>query len=120
MYLEPEAIHQTFLAMTEYMGPHSRIAFDYVYLDVLQGEGRHYGESEVVKSVSGVNEVWRFGIEQNHLESFLAKYGWRVVHHMNAKEMEEAYFKDERGRIIGQVNDTHCLVTAEKWQVASQ
>ncbi len=114
MYLEPEAVHHTFLTMTEYMGPHSRIAFDYVYLDVLRHEARHYGETEIMKSVSGVNEAWRFGIEKNHIEQFLSEYGLRLVNHMTAKDMEQVYFKDDQGRTICRVNDTHCLVTAEK------
>ena len=58
MYLELEAVRQTFLTMTQYMGPQSRVAFDYVYLDVLRREGRRYGEAGVMRTVSGVNEAW--------------------------------------------------------------
>ncbi len=67
-----------------------------------------------MSAVSGVNEAWRFGIEQGKAEQFLAQYDWRLVNHMNAQEMEAKYFTDEHGRTIRPVNDTHCFVTAEK------
>ncbi len=114
MYLEPEAIHNTFRAMTEYMAPHSRVAFDYIYSDVLRHEKQHYGEVAIMKSVSRVNEAWRFGIEKNTIEQFLSNYNLRLVDHMSAKDMEDRYFKDDQGKTLGHVNDTHCLVTAEK------
>ena len=114
MYLEPEAIHATFRAMTETMGPHSLVAFDYIYSDVLQHEKRHYGETEIVQAVSGVKEAWRFGIDKDGIGSFLADYGLRLVNHMSAKDMEATYFKDEWGKTVRHLNGTHCLVTAEK------
>jgi methyltransferase (TIGR00027 family) len=114
MYLEPEAIYDTFRTMVEYMGQHSLVAFDYIYSDVLQRRKRHYGETEIVKSVSKVKEAWHFGIENNQIEQFLSDYSLRLINHMSAKDMEETYFKDDQGRTIGYFNDTHCLVTAEK------
>jgi methyltransferase (TIGR00027 family) len=114
MYLEPEAIHNTFLTVTDYMGRHSCIAFDYVYSDVIRHEKKHYGETQIIKSVSRVNEAWRFGIEKNKIEQFLLNYGLSVINHMNSKDIEDCYFKDDQGRMLRHVNDTHCLVTAEK------
>lgn len=114
MYLEPAALHQTFQTLGEYAGPRSRVAFDYVYGEVLRREGRHYGADDVVNAVSGVNEAWRFGIEQGQVEGFLARYAWRLVDHLTAGEMEARYFGDLQGQGLRLVNDTHCLVTAEK------
>lgn len=114
MYLEPEAVNDTFLTMSESMAPHSRIAFDYVYSDVLRHEQTHYGEAEIMRSVSRVNEAWRFGIEKNKIEQFLASYDLHLVNHMSARDIEEYYFQDDRGRMTRHVNDTHCLVTARK------
>ncbi len=92
----------------------SRVAFDYIYADVLRHEKQHYGETEVMKSVSGVNEAFRFGLEKNTIEQFLSNYSLRLVDHLSAKDIEERYFKDRQGKTICQVNDVHCLVTAEK------
>jgi hypothetical protein len=67
-----------------------------------------------MKSVSSVKEAWRFGIEDNKIEQFLARYNLHVANHMSATDIEETYFKDEQCRRIRHINDTHCLVTATK------
>lgn len=114
MYLEPETVDVTFQAVTGYMGSHSLITFDYVYSDVLRREKNRYGGTDLMKSVSRVNEAWKFGIEQGAIGQFLSKYGLRLQNHMNPAEIEKRYFRDVRGNIIGHVNGTHCLVTARK------
>lgn len=114
MYLEPEAMRLTFRTMAEYMGPASRVAFDYVYSDVLRNEKRHYGETEIMKSVSRVDEAWRFGIEKDTIGQFLSEYRLRLVDHMSAKDMQDRYFTDDQGNVLCRINDVHCLVTAEK------
>ncbi len=114
MYLRPEAVDDLFRTLAEYMGRHSLIAFDYVYADVLRHEKKHWGEAAVVSAVTRVREPWQFGIEEHEIAHFLATYGLHLVHHMHAKDMEETYFQDDRGRIIGRVNGAHCLATAEK------
>ncbi len=114
MYLDAGAICALFRTMAEYMGPHSLVAFDYVYSDVLRREKRHYGETQVVRSVSSVKESWLFGIDDKRIEQFLSDYGLRLINHMTAKDMQERYFKDDRGKTIGHMNGVHCLVTAEK------
>jgi methyltransferase (TIGR00027 family) len=119
MYLEPTAVHAAFRSMAEYMGPNSRVAFDYVYSDVLRHEKQHYGETQILKSVSRVNEAWQFGIEKDAVGKFLSNYDLRLVDHLTARDMEDRYFRDDQGKTIGQVNDTHCLVTAERQPFAA-
>jgi methyltransferase (TIGR00027 family) len=114
MYLEPKSVDVTFQTVTSYMGPHSLIAFDYVYSDVLSREKNRYGETALVRSVSRVNEAWQFGIEQGTIDQFLSKYGLQLQNHMNPTDIETRYFRDIRGDVIGHVNGTHCLVTARK------
>ncbi len=114
MYLEPESVDVTFQTVTDYMGPHSLMAFDYVYSDVLKCEKNRYGETALVKSVSRVNEAWRFGLEQGAIDRFVSKYGLRLQNHMNSADIENRYFRDIHGNVVGHVNGTHCLVTARK------
>jgi methyltransferase (TIGR00027 family) len=114
MYLEPEAVDATFRTMAEYMGPCSLVAFDYIYADVLRHERRRYGESAAARSVSGAKEPWRFGIAENGIGQFLARYGLHLANHMNPQAMEETYFRNEQGRTTRRVSDIHCLVTAQK------
>lgn len=114
MYLQPESVDATFQTIRDYAGKGSRIVFDYVYASVLRHEGNCYGEAGVAKMVSDAGEKWYFGIEKGEIGQFLAGYGMELIEHKDAEELEKAYFSDSRGRIVGKVNGTHCLVIAEK------
>jgi hypothetical protein len=81
---------------------------------VFRHERRHYGETEIAGSVCRRGETWGSGIEKDAIQQFLTKYGLRMQDHMNARDIERHYFKDERGNATGRVNDTHCIVTAGK------
>jgi len=114
MYLQPESVEATFQTIRDYAGKGSWVVFDYIYASVLRKEGIYYGETGIVQTVSGAGEQWHFGIEKGEIEQFLAKYAMQLIDHKDAKDLEQAYFSDSNGKIIGRVNGTHCLVTAEK------
>ncbi len=114
MYLQPESVHAAFKTIQDFAGKHSWIIFDYIYASVLRNEGIYYGETRMVQTVSGVGEQWHFGIEKGEIEQFLAAYGLKLIDHKDAQELEKTYFSDSDGNVIGRVNGTHCLVTAEK------
>lgn len=114
MYLQPGSVDVTFQAIRDYAGKGSLVVFDYIYASILRGENTHYGESGIVKTVSGAGEQWHFGIEDGQIAQFLAGYEMRLVDHKDAKDLEKAYFSDAYGKTIGRVNGTHCLVTAER------
>jgi methyltransferase (TIGR00027 family) len=113
MYLQPESVAETFRTIQDYAGKGSCVVFDYIYASVLRKEGIYYGEEGIWKTVSGAGEQWHFGIEKGQVDRFLAQYAMQLIDHKDAKDLEQAYFSDSKGRIIGRVNGTHCLVTAE-------
>jgi methyltransferase (TIGR00027 family) len=113
MYLQPESVAETFRTIQDYAGKGSCVVFDYIYASVLRKEGIYYGEEGIWKTVSGAGEQWHFGIEKGQVDRFLAQYAMQLIDHKDAKDLEKAYFSDSKGRIIGRVNGTHCLVTAE-------
>jgi methyltransferase (TIGR00027 family) len=115
MYLRPESVNATFQTIQDYAGRRSWVIFDYVYASVLRNEGIYYGETGISQTVSGAGEQWHFGIEVGEIEQFLATYDLKLISHKNAQELERLYFSDSNGKVIGRVNGTHCLVTAEKW-----
>jgi methyltransferase (TIGR00027 family) len=114
MYLQPKSVAVTFRTIQDYAGKGSCVVFDYIYASVLRKEGIYYGEEGIIQTVSGAGEQWHFGIEKGQIEQFLAKYAMQLIDHKDARGLEQAYFSDIKGRIIGRVNGTHCLVTAEK------
>jgi len=114
MYLQPESVDVTFQTIRDYAGKGSWVVFDYVYASVLRNEGIYYGETGIAQTVSGAGEQWQFGIEKGEIEQFLARYAMRLADHKDAQDLEHVYFSDSNGKIVGRVNGTHCLVTAEK------
>ena len=115
MYLQPQSVDTIFRVIQEYAGGRSRIVFDYIYASVLRDEGIYYGEKDAKQMVSAVGERWHFGIEKDEIGEFIAKYGLELIDHMDTQALEKAYFSSTEGNIIGRVNGTHCLVTAEKF-----
>jgi methyltransferase (TIGR00027 family) len=113
MYLQPGSVDATFQTIRDYAGKGSWVVFDYIYANVLRKEGNYYGETGIVQTVSGAGEEWHFGIEEGQSEQFLDRYEMQLVDHKDAKDLEHAYFTDPHGKVIGRVNGTHCLVTAE-------
>jgi len=113
MYLQPESVDATFGVIQEFAGPGSRVVFDTVHGSVLRRENRYYGERDIVKSVTGADEQWHFAIDEGEVEEFLAVHGLRLVDLKDAAALEHAYFREPDGQIVGRVNGTHCLVTAE-------
>jgi methyltransferase (TIGR00027 family) len=114
MYLQPEAADATFQTIRDYAGRRSWIVFDYVYASVLRKEGTYYGEAQIERTVSGAGEQWHFGIEKGDITRFLERYDFQLVDHKDARDLEQAYFTDPQGNVLGKMNGTHCLVTAEK------
>ncbi len=114
MYLQPNSVDETFQVIRDYAGRGSWVVFDYIYASVLRKEGIYYGETAIVDTVSDAGEPWHFGIEKGQIEQFLARYAMRLIDHKDAQDLEKAYFTDPNGKVIGRVNGTHCLVTAEK------
>jgi methyltransferase (TIGR00027 family) len=114
MYLQPESLDQTFKIIQEYAGIGSKIVFDYIYASVLRKENLYYGEQDMLRRVSRVNEAWVFGIEKGGVNEFLSKYDFEVLSHMNSNDLEDTFFRDQRGNNVARVNGTHCIVTAIK------
>jgi methyltransferase (TIGR00027 family) len=114
MYLQQDSVESTFQTIMDYAGKGSWIVFDYIFASVLRKEGTYFGETGIEQTVSSVGEQWHFGIEKGNIEQFLAKYAMKLIDHKEAKDLEQEYFTDSIGKIIGRVNGTHCLVTSEK------
>jgi len=113
MYLAPESVRATLGTIQAYAGDGSLLVFDYVRASVLRGEGGLYGEAEITQTVSKAGERWRFGLDPDEAASFVANYGFPICDHKDAQALEAAYFQDAEGRQVGQINATHCILTAE-------
>jgi methyltransferase (TIGR00027 family) len=114
MYLSDDAIDKTFTIIRDVAGKGSWVVFDYIYAGVLRQENRYYGEKDALKTVLKAGEAWTFALEEGEIEDFLYKYDFTLKDHSNARELEERYFKNQEGEIVGKVNGTHSIVTGAK------
>lgn len=114
MYLSDDAIEGTFTYIRDVAGEGSWIVFDYIYAGVLRGENSYYGEKDALTMVGKVGEAWSFGLEEGEIEDFLHRYGFSRKDHSNAQDLEEKYFKNPEGIIVGRINGTHSIVTGIK------
>lgn len=114
MYLDSEAIDNTFNIINEFAGAGSEIVFDYLYSSVLRGENLYYGESEVFEGIKKENGSWSFGIEKGELGLFLENKNLQLIRSLTSEDLEREFFKDEDGNIIRKVNGMHTISYARK------
>ncbi len=114
MYLQPESVDGTFRVIEEFSGAGSRVVFDHIYASVLRRENLYEGEQELYKGVADNGERFCFGIEKGHADEFLSAYGFTTEKILDSSALEDMYFRDASGELLGRVNKTHCIVTAIK------
>jgi methyltransferase (TIGR00027 family) len=114
MYLSQDAVDNTFRFIQDVSGTGSMIVFDYIYAGVLRKENKYYGEGEIYKTVAQAGEEWTFAIEEGGIERFLGGYGFSLVDQSDKQKLEDKYFRNSRGLIVGQINGTHAIVTGIK------
>ncbi len=91
MYITPEAVEETLAFVANNSGEGSSIIFDYIYKLAVDGG---IEEAENMKtSAAEASESFKFGIQEGAAEEFLAKRGFDNVKNMNARSLEERYFK---------------------------
>jgi hypothetical protein len=68
----------------------------------------------MIKRVNKFGESWQFGLEEAEVGPLLMEHGFRLLDRKGPNELQETYFKDKRGEIMGRVNGTQSIVTAQK------
>jgi len=115
MYLPRPAIENTFRFISDVSGMGSLIVFDYIYASVLRKENKYYGERESsLKTLAKVGEEWIFALEEGEDERFLSRHGFSLKDHSGKPELEERYFKNSKGVIVGKINGTGAIATGVK------
>jgi methyltransferase (TIGR00027 family) len=114
MYLDPGSVDRTFRMIEEFAGENSEVVFDYILASVIREENIYYGEEMIRNRVKRSNEAWVFGIEKGEIEKFLEKYNFHLVRNLDSKALENTYFREKEGKLLGKINGTHCLAHARK------
>ena len=116
MYLQPQSVDQTFRTIRELAGAGAKLSSTMSM--------RLFSATKTCTMAKKVSQrplqkwvnQWQFGIEKGEIGQFLSRYGFELRDHRDARELEEMYFKDPAGKIVGRVNGTHCIVRAVRTQ----
>ena len=114
MYLDNESINRIFTLIDSFSGAGSEIIFDYIYQSVLWKENTYYGEDEMHNMTARTHEPWTFGLEKEDVEQFLKKYHFNLLENNDARDLENSFFSNKGGQVVGKINGTHCIAYAKK------
>ena len=106
MYLEPKSVDAIFGFITHSSHSRSVIAFDYAITISDDNSHHYYGAAEIIQITKKPRskESFKFTIDEDKIEPFLNKRGFKIVSHLNHKQIEESFLLRENGTPIGQPN----------------
>lgn len=113
-YLAPKAANETLQNLQDLCGQGSRLICDYAHQSTLRGGGKDYGEKGVLSKIKVYGESWQFGLDNNEVQHFVEKYGFRLLDHKSPSDFEKDYFADSNGKVVFRVNGTQSIMIAEK------
>ena len=111
-YLSPKVVDDTLHAITSNTTAGSFLCFDYASHspELLYDEGVKKLREMMRSNYPG--EPTQFGIINGETESFLLSRGYRIIEHLNSKDMERKYLHLHDGSSAGKVPALFCLVLA--------
>ena len=108
-YLTDAAVDSTMRSIRDNSPSGSLLAFSYIYRSVVDGTKEYYGTKQIVKTVAGTGESYRYGIPEGEIETFLSNRGYRLVRHLTAEDLEGTYLTGEDGRLYGRICGHNCV-----------
>lgn len=85
-YLTPEAVDQTLEWVSSSGAPGSRIVFTYVDVSLLERNEKGESEPPWSTQVAKVGEPFRYGLDPEEIDGFLAERGFRLVWDLSTAE----------------------------------
>ncbi|MBA3327473.1 MAG: SAM-dependent methyltransferase [Solirubrobacterales bacterium] len=114
MFLEPAAVDATLAFVADRSGPSSSIAFDYVLRSVVAGDHTSYGAAQTARYLARGEEPWRFGIDFDEVEPYLAARGLALESNLGPDELQRRYLERTDGRLHGRVVGFHAIAHARR------
>lgn len=113
-YLNKESIQELFLTLQKILVKDSVLVFDYAHANVLQKQDDP-DIKYLKKNLDKYGESWQFGFEEEEIESFLLKYGFKILDRKGPKELERTYFKSINNKVKEyHVNGTQSILKVIK------
>jgi methyltransferase (TIGR00027 family) len=113
-YLELDSVNETLKFVNKFSHHESKIVLDYTVSINENNLNEYFGVKEFVQTMKKhhANEALLFSINENEIETFLNTRGFKIVEHLDNKDMEKSLLTDENGKIIGQVTGHFRFVLA--------
>jgi methyltransferase (TIGR00027 family) len=111
MFIGPEAVDDT-LGLVREAGPGSSIVFDYVLRSVVDGDRSPHGARQIARYLERGGEPWRFGLELDDVEPWLAARALACELNLGPAELEQRYLRRDDGRLLGRVAGFHAIAHA--------
>jgi len=93
MYLSDESVDATLNFVSRKCAAGSRIIFDYFPPTIVDGTCSLPEAKGLTERVTALSEAFRFGIDSDRLDGFLASHGLSIIRHCNARTLKQRYFK---------------------------
>ena len=93
MYLSNDSVDDTLNFVSRKCAAGSRIIFDYFPSTIVDGTCSFPEAQGLTERVTALSEAFRFGIDSDRLDGFLASHGLNIIRHCNARTLKQRYFK---------------------------
>jgi len=114
MYLEVQTVKDTLSFIARSSHTDSLLVFDYAISISKNACHDCYGAKELLTRIkkNRSNEPFKFFVEEGKIENFLGGQGFKIISHLDSKQIEKTYLKKEDGSSVGKPNGMFCLATA--------
>jgi methyltransferase (TIGR00027 family) len=111
-YLSARVVDDTLSVISTNSPPGSMICFDYASLspEIMNNESVKKLKETMKSNYPG--EPTQFGIKYGEIESFLSVRGYKLIEHINSKDMEKKYLNLHDGSSAGEIPALFCLLLA--------
>jgi methyltransferase (TIGR00027 family) len=111
-YLTAKGVDSLLQSIRDCSPPGSGLAFDYIVESMVRGTCDRYGAQQIASRVASVGEVFRFGIDDHEIESFLGDRGFQLSRHLTAEDLQATYLATEDGSAHGQMAGFYSIAYA--------
>ena len=95
-YLRPQTVEQTLSRIAALGGPGTRLAWDYMLADVVDGSSKNLDALDKRWRVAALGEPWLFGLKPEDIPGYLDRFGFRLIRDYESLELQQLYCPDRR------------------------
>ena len=107
-YLTRQAVERTFGQIASISPRGSRLIFDYMIEDVIDGTSSDGEALAKARLVARIGEPWLYGIAPERVLEYLASFGFQLIKDYDADELRKMYGIEDRPRPISYVRIAVC------------